>query len=458
MVLNNFHIALIGRTNVGKSTLFNRLSLSRDALVFDRAGVTRDIKQKEINILGKKAVLFDSPGIFDYKESDNKDPLISSEIGKKTLELLSFSDLILFVIDGEKGITEYDREIASLLRKSGKHVIVVTNKSEKKVSQTVQAEAFEFGFENVIPVSAEHGLGIGDLYEVIDSVIPESYRQDDDEYSPKEKDFIGIAIIGRPNVGKSTLLNSIIGENKQLTADLPGITREAADFEFEFNDQKVRIIDTPGVRKRARILDPLEKISASITRRSYRNADITILVIDAQSLRYGEIEKQDLTMAADVISMGKPLVIAFNKYDKTPYKKNDIPEFLKRNFQQSLSQLKDVSFIFTSALNKINIDKLLRIAISLYKKQSLRIKTQDLNLWLSEISKTEIMQSASTNFKMKYINQISNNPITFLIFVSKKYNIKPSHERFLLNSIKEFFNLNAIPVKIIFRDQNKVRK
>lgn len=454
-----FKIALIGRTNVGKSTLFNRLSRSRDALTFDRPGVTRDTKEAVIDVWGKKSILVDTPGMFDYDECDNK-PELMAAIYERLNEVIQESDLILFVVDGFSGITEYDREIASVLRKSGKsNVIVVVNKSEKKVAEGSYCEALEFGFGDSVSISAEHGNGISDLLEILNENIDgEAEVLDDDAEVVEEIYPIKLAIIGRPNVGKSTIVNMITGENKRLVADFAGLTRESAESDFELNGRKIKLIDTPGVRRRARIFDVLEKISVSSTRKAFKNADVVILVIDGSSLISGEIEKQDITLASHVIREGKALVIAFNKCDLTPYAKDEIPEFLKRNIAHSLSQLKDVPFLFVCALDGSNIDSMLSQAIAAYDKQAKKVKTSDLNDWLSHINNSDILQSGSARFKLKYITQIGGIPPKFLIFTTNMDNIKASHERYIINSLKENFDLKEVPIQVFFKEQQKKKR
>ena len=452
MQSDKFRIALIGRTNVGKSTLFNRISGSRSALAFDRPGVTRDIKTASVDVWGKSAVLIDSPGMFDYAECDN-DPELMRAITKKLAEIIDSSELVVFVIDGSVGVTPNDAEIARILRKRGKKVIVAVNKCEKKASEFAYLEAMKFGFSEVVQVSAEHGLGIDELLEILNRCILES--QVVEVETELDTDVIKLAIVGRPNVGKSTIVNKILGEEKQLVADFAGVTRESSSSDFTFENRKIRIIDTPGIRRQSRIKDVLEKISVSNSKNSYKKADAVILIIDASTLIAGEIEKQDLTLASDIIRAGKALVIAFNKYDKTPYSKNDKPEFLKRNFAKSFSQLKEVPFLFTSALSGDNIDKMLRTVVAVYDKQAKKIKTSDLNDWLAQINQSDLLQSGSARFKLKYVTQVGNVPPTFLIFVSNRTNMRDDHERFIINNLKKSFSLTDVAVNVIFKEQSR---
>ncbi|MDO4975072.1 MAG: ribosome biogenesis GTPase Der [Alphaproteobacteria bacterium] len=455
MQLDRFNIALIGRTNVGKSTLFNRLTNSRSALSFDRPGVTRDLKEQNISINEKNVTLIDTPGMFDYNECDNKPELINA-INKKLSDVISKSNLIIFVVDGNIGFTPNDLEISRILRKSGKDIILAVNKCEKELISTY-SDVVSLGFPEIIQISAEHGSGIDELYDTLNKYIPEEYKAENTD-EQNEIEVIKLAVIGRPNVGKSTIVNKLIKEEKQLVADFAGLTRESSFSDFEFNNRLIRIIDTPGIRRKSKINDVLEKISVSNSKNSYRRADVVILMIDASTLECGEIEKQDLALASDVVKEGKALVVAFNKYDKTPYKKNDTPEFLKRNFSKSLSQLKDVPFIFVSALNNENVIELLKLALDTFDKQKIKIKTSNLNDWLFEFNKSDTLQSGSARFKLKYITQVGVNPLSFLIFVKNKGEMRKDHQRFIENNFKQYFNILGIAINIIFKETNKREK
>lgn len=455
MQLDRFNIALIGRTNVGKSTLFNRLTNSHSALSFDRPGVTRDLKEQNISINEKNVTLIDTPGMFDYNECDNKPELINA-INKKLSDVISKSNLIIFVVDGNIGFTPNDLEISRILRKSGKDIILAVNKCEKEIISTY-SDVVSLGFPEIIQISAEHGNGIDELYDTLNKYIPEEYKAENTD-EQNEIEVIKLAVIGRPNVGKSTIVNKLIKEEKQLVADFAGLTRESSFSDFEFNNRLIRIIDTPGIRRKSKINDVLEKISVSNSKNSYRRADVVILMIDASTLECGEIEKQDLALASDVVKEGKALVVAFNKYDKTPYKKNDTPEFLKRNFSKSLSQLKDVPFIFVSALNNENVIELLKLALDTFDKQKMKIKTSNLNDWLFEVNKSDTLQSGSARFKLKYITQVGVNPLSFLIFVKNKGEMRKDHQRFIENNFKQYFNILGIAINIIFKETNNREK
>jgi GTP-binding protein len=267
-----------------------------------------------------------------------------------------------------------------------------------------------------------------------------------------DADSIRMAIVGRPNVGKSTLTNSIIGESKQLVGDFSGLTRESSEYAFTFADRKLKIIDTCGMRRQARVLDMLERISVSNTKKAYKNADSVVLLMDATSLISGKIEKQDLNLAANIVNSGKSLIIACNKCDKTPYRIDDVPPFIRRNFRHGLSQLKDVPFLFISALRRENIETLLRRVIEVYDKQRRQFKTSDLNGWLQELNRRDLLQSGSICFKMKYITQVGQLPPTFLIFTTNRDRILESHRRFINTDFKRAFDMQDALIHIKFVD------
>ncbi len=449
-----FKIALMGRTNVGKSTLFNRIVRAKNALTYNRQGVTRDAKEKTITIFDKIVTLTDSPGMFDYAECDNK-PELMNAINEKIKTVIENSDLIIFVTDGIAGLSTNDFKTADILRKSGKNIIMAVNKTEGTVKEQAYVDAVTLGFKNTIAISAEHDIGINELLDCVYKHIPEQLISTEEM---RQKNFIKLAFIGRPNVGKSTLTNALLGTDKQLVADFPGLTRESSAFDFTYNGTNLKLIDTPGVRRKAKITDKLEKISVTSTLRSYRHADVVVLLIDATTVEHGVLEKQDLTLASNVLNDGRALILAFNKYDKTKFKKNSKPKDLVYNIQHSLAQHKDVPFIFISAVNKDNLNKLIDLVVKTYERHRIKINTSKLNRWLQIINDTDVMKSASMKFKLKYVTQIGETPPTFLIFVSRLQEMRDDKERFIQNHFKQHFNLNDIVVRFVFKSQNSKKK
>ncbi|MBQ9441284.1 MAG: ribosome biogenesis GTPase Der [Alphaproteobacteria bacterium] len=458
---NAFKVSIIGRTNVGKSTIFNRLARSNQALAFNRPGVTRDAKEKIITVFDKEITIIDSPGMLDYAECNDNSELLNA-INEKLDNIIKESNIIIFVIDAIDGITNNDLDIASELRKSScNKLILAVNKSEGRVKEQAFIDALSLGFDNTISISAEHGQGIDELLNVLYNNIPDDFKLNGNDIVAKDSKkqiVLKIAFVGRPNVGKSTIINQLLGSNKQLAADFPGLTREDAVFDFIYNNKLFKIIDTPGIRRKSKIHDKLEKISVSSTLRSYRHADAVVLVVDASSLECGFIENQDITLASNILRDGKALVVVFNKYDKTPYKKNSQPKFLMQNFERSLSQNKRIPFLFTSAINNDNLDIMMNTVIETYNKYKIKISTSKLNNWLQFINKTEIMTSANVKFKLKYITQIGETPPTFIIFTYKRQEMRKDQERYIVNHFKQHFNLQDVGVKIIFKNQSRYNK
>ncbi|MDR1333291.1 MAG: 50S ribosome-binding GTPase, partial [Holosporales bacterium] len=305
-------------------------------------------------------------------------------------------------------------------------------------------------------ISAEHGTHIDELLESIHGLLPVASETDDSATPAPDETAIKLAIVGRPNVGKSAMVNSIIGSYKRCVGDYAGLTRESASLEFNFRGQQVVIIDTPGLRRKSRITDTLEMITTSNCRNAYKSADVVILVIDASSLICGEIESYDLKIAADVVKEGKAIIIAFNKCDLTPFDFNDTPEFLKRNFMMSFSQLKEVPYLFVSALLNKNIDRLMKLMLSSYHKRCRKIKTSDLNSWLHSIRDAGVLQSGGSRFSLKYITQVRASPPTFLIFVSNSENMRNDQKRFVINNLKNHFEMGDVVTRIIFKNQKRV--
>jgi GTP-binding protein len=378
----------------------------------------------------------DTPGIFD----DNCDCSIAHDIESKLIAAIREAGAVFFVVD------DADYDTARLLRKQNKeNVVVIANKNDK--NSQAQVAALELGFPIVISVSAEHGDGIFALLEHLYAMLPDEIEKTE----PEEND-VKLAIVGRPNVGKSTIINTIIDANKRLTADFSGTTRETCEVSFDFMGKRISLLDTPGIRRKSCVDDVLEKISIITAQKAYKDADMVILVIDGVSLKNGTIEKQDMTLASSIIENGKTLIIAINKVDLTPYSfYKATPIFLKQELNRNLSQLKNVHTVFVCGHNRSSVLSILSKAIYVLEKQDKRIKTSNLNNWLADLNKTDIMQSV--RFKLKYIAQIGSSPPKFLIFATNIKNIRDSQKRFIINNLSSFFNYEGVLIRVLFKEQ-----
>ncbi|MDR1364972.1 MAG: ribosome biogenesis GTPase Der [Holosporales bacterium] len=457
---SNSRVVILGRTNVGKSTLFNRLISRREAIVFDRPGVTRDLREKDVVLLGSiQACIVDTPGLFDTVAFGGQRDLVQ-HVDSELNRIIGATALMLFVLDGVSGITSIDREIAQFIRRSGKPVIAVVNKADCNGTDAVCYEAAELGFDLILKVSAEHGAGIDSLLEKMSDFLPAIPSSPNTEQAGQHDDAraIRLAIVGRPNAGKSALVNAMVGQSRRLVGDFAGLTRESSELEFEFARRRIKVVDTPGLRRKSKMADTLDMVVDSNGRNAYKSADAVIVVVDATSLVSGEVESYDLKIAADVVKEGKPVIIAFNKCDITPFNQNDTPEFLKRNFRTSFAQLKGIPFLFVSALHRTNIGKMLRLALSMYDKHNSRIKTSGLNSWLRDMCQGGWLQNCAARFNLKYITQVDANPPTFLIFVSNGASMRDSQRRFVINSLRARFELNDVAIRVLFRESSERRR
>ena len=462
-----FTLALIGRPNVGKSTLFNRIAGKKLAIVDDTPGVTRDWRTAEGWLFDKQMQIIDTAGL-----EEKFDDSIQGRMRQQTEAALKNADAILFMIDGRAGLTPLDEHFASFLRKQKKPVILAVNKgeNEKAIASTI-GEAYSLGFGEPIPVSAEHGTGMEELYHALLPHIPddeeeisdnEDFDQDDfdtlDEIEGQE-DFefkqaeddpekpLKIAIVGRPNVGKSTLLNAIVNDQRVMTGPEAGITRDAIAVDWDYNDRKFKLVDTAGMRRKAKVQDAIEKMSVDDTIRAIRLAQIVILVIDANAM----FEKQDLQIAEHIIEEGRALVVAVNKWDSVE-DKDDTREELLYKMENSLAQLKNIPYQTISALNGRNINKLLDRSLETYDYWNKRIKTAGLNRWLAamESQNPAPLVNGRPN-RLKYITQIKTRPPTFALWVGRPEKLPENHKRFIVNGLRRDYDIPGVPIRLLVR-------
>ncbi len=454
-----FTIALVGRPNVGKSTLFNRLIGRRHALVDDTPGVTRDRREGEGRLADLHFQVVDTAGL---EEADPES--LAGRMRAQTERAIADADLVLMMVDARSGIMPLDEHFARLLRRRGDKVVLLANKSEGAAARAGLFEAFSLGLGEPVAISAEHNEGMADLYEAIRERMPEEPAEEKNENavledgSPPEEGVdiwqdrdrprvVRMAVVGRPNVGKSTLVNAILGEDRLLTGPEAGITRDAIEVEWRYRDRPLKLVDTAGLRRRARVMEKLEKLSVEDTRRAIQFAHVVVLVLDAQMM----LEKQDLTIARMVIEEGRALVIAANKWDAVTDREQALRD-LRDRFEISLPQVKGAPYITVSALRGRNLDKLFDAVFAVYDVWNTRISTARLNRWLSH--KTEAHPpplARGRRIRLRYMTQIKARPPTFAAFVSLPEELPEAYTRYLVNGLREDFDLPGTPIRFITR-------
>jgi GTP-binding protein len=436
-------IALIGRPNVGKSTLFNRLVGKRLALVHEKPGMTRDRRMSPARIFDIQFELTDTAGLED-EHTSILTPLMMEQTRKAIME----SDIVFFLLDGREGCTSFDKDVAKLLRKSQKPIIALVNKSEGKGAINGIAEAARLGFPHTIPISAEHGEGILDIYDVLISDFNELFEKDqqinDDQSNEKP---LKLAIVGKPNVGKSTLINTLLKEDRLLVADQPGVTRDSIAIQWKYKERFIQLTDTAGLRRTAKVDDGMEKLSAMDTNRVIQYSEVVVLIVDAME----GFSRQDFDIAQHVIEEGRALIICLNKWDLVKDRKqtfNDAEEALDKN----LSQTSGVTMIPIVGLKGQHLDRLLDKILEVEIMWNKRIATAELNQWLRELINNFPPPSVSGHrFKVKYMTQIKSRPPTFVLFSSKSDELPQSYQRFLLKHLREAFNLEGIPLRLTIK-------
>jgi GTP-binding protein len=434
-----YTIVIIGRPNVGKSTLFNRLVGKRLALVHDQPGMTRDRREGEGHLYDLHFTVMDTAGLSDPDAS-----LLTQSMMDQTLAAIQEADLILFVVDGREGCTPYDQDLAKLLRRQKKPLLVLANKCEGRHGHGGLADAMSLGLGDVIPISAEHGEGLSDLYDALVPYVPTS--QDPKEGEPSEKPLL-LAIVGRPNVGKSTLINQLIGQDRLLTGDMPGVTRDAIALDWEHQGRRIRLTDTAGMRKQSRAMASAERLAVMDTQRTIQFAEVVILLIDATA----PLEKQDLTIASDVVEEGRALVLALNKWDLVKNKDAQMKE-IQRILETQLTQARGIPCIPISAIHGKNLNRLLDVVFQIYKAWNQRLPTAKLNQWLQHVvTQHPAPAVAGRRIRLKYMTQIKSRPPTFALFASQAGELPTSYIRYLVNQMRQDFDLPGVPLRIYMR-------
>jgi GTPase len=433
-------VAIVGRPNVGKSTLFNRLVGRRVALVDDRPGVTRDRREGEARLLGLEFRVIDTAGYED------EDPVtLPGRMRAQTQTAVSDADVVLFMIDAREGVTPLDSEIARWLRTGSAPVVIVANKAESRAGESGILDAYRLGFGEPVAISAEHGEGVADLFNAL---LPLVEREDADEDEEEGEDGpLKLAIVGRPNAGKSTLVNSMLGEERLITGPEAGITRDSISIDWEWQGRPVRLVDTAGLRKRAKITDKLEKLSSADALRSIDYAELVILLLDATR----GLEAQDLRIAGQVIEEGRALIIAINKWD-VAQNASALFNGIKAALDEGLAQIKGVPVLTVSARTGKGIDQLLGAAFELREQWSRRISTGELNRWFkAAVEANPPPAPKGRRIKLRYITQVASRPPTFVVFGGQASEVPESYRRYLLNSMRRDLKLGPVPLRLTMR-------
>src|SRR6476619_5600004 len=433
-------VAIVGRPNVGKSTLFNRLVGKRLALVDDRPGVTRDRREGDANLIGLEFRVIDTAGFED------EDPhTLPGRMRQQTEAAVRDADAALFVIDAREVVMPLDEEIGRWLRVETTPVVVVGNKAEGRSGEAGILDAFRLGLGEPIAISAEHGEGIADLFQALRPHVEHEHFEDEEEEGQDHP--LQLAVVGRPNAGKSTLVNRMLGEERMITGPEAGITRDSISLDWEWEGRAVRLVDTAGLRKRAKVEDKLERLSAADTRRAIDYAEIVVLLLDATR----GLEAQDLKIASQVIEEGRALVIALNKWDVAEHA-SSLFNGVKAALNEGLAQLRDVPLLTVSAITGKGTDTILKVAFDLREAWSRRVPTGELNRGFeSAVEANAPPAPKGQRIKLRYITQVTSRPPTFVVFGNRTDELPESYRRYLLNAMRRDLGLGAVPLRLNFR-------
>jgi GTP-binding protein len=444
----SFTVAIVGRPNVGKSTLFNRLVGKRLALVDDLPGVTRDRREGRARLGDLAFNVIDTAGLAEAAPES-----LAGRMQEQTEAAIASADAVLFVVDARTGTTPTDRAFADLVRRSGKPAILVANKSEGRSAQAGVFEAYELGLGEPVAISAEHGEGLADLYAALRATLPDATAGEPERREVVEPAAaqrpIHIAVVGRPNRGKSTLINRLLGEDRLLTGPEAGITRDAIAVDMTWADRRFRIHDTAGLRRRARIEEKLEKLSVADALNAVRFAEVVVLLIDAQQ----PFEEQDLRIADLIEREGRALVIGMNKWDLVERQTGAIKR-LREETDHWLPQIKGVPVVAVSGLTGEGLDRLMRAVVDAHDVWNRRVGTSALNRWLAEVVVSHPPPAvAGRRIRLDYITQPKARPPSFVLFTSRAEAVPDAYRRYLVNSMRETFNLPGTPIRLTLREK-----
>ena len=444
----SFTVAIVGRPNVGKSTLFNRLVGRRLALVDDRPGVTRDRREGDAQLGDLAFKVIDTAGLEDAERDS-----LSARMQAHTAAAIAQADAILFLIDARAGASASDRVFADMVRKSGKHAILVANKSEGRAGEAGALEAYALGLGDPVAISAEHGEGLAELYEALRAALPEPIAERKDEQDPDaapERGPIRIAIVGRPNTGKSTLINRLLGEERLLTGPEAGITRDVIAVELDWRGQQFRVHDTAGLRRRSRINEKLEKLSVADALNAIRFAEVVIVLVDAQA----PFEEQDIRIADLVEREGRAIVIAVNKWDLVIAESSAMGR-LRNTVDRLLPQIKGVGIAVLAAKSGQGLERLMSAVVEAHAVWNRRVPTAALNRFLAAATSANPPPALrGRRLRLDYMTQPKSRPPTFVLFGSRTSTLPDAYRRYLVNGLRERFGLPGTPIRLTLRTKS----
>jgi GTP-binding protein len=433
-------VVIVGRPNVGKSTLFNRLAGRRSALVADTPGVTRDRKEAEAMLRGRRVTLVDTAGLEEAAPET-----LAGRMRASSASAVATADLVVFVVDARAGITPADEHFAAWLRRQGRPVLVVVNKAEGRTGANAALEAYSLGLDEPLAVSAEHGEGLADLMrEIADRLPPES----EPEAEAEEDRPLKLAIIGRPNAGKSTLLNRLLGEERMITGPEPGLTRDSVAVRLTDTDGTlIELVDTAGMRRRARVEQSLEKLSVSAAIEALKMAEVVVLAVDALE----GLHEQDLQIARLIEREGRACVLALTKWDAVA-DRNATRRGVSDRLETSLAQMKGIPVVTLSAITGQGLDKLLPAVRAAHAVWNMRVATGTLNRWLEgALERHQPPLVNGRRLKLRYMTQAKARPPTFIVFGTRSDQTPEDYQRYLVNGLRETFKLPGVPIRLQFR-------